>query len=240
MGANPLIELTAVVATTIAVCGVVPQLRRLIRTGDAAGVSLLAATVGAATETGWVLYSVQVGLWSAVPESALMVVTNIALAMTVVRTGTPIGRSLRAAIAWLVVIAIVTIAGGMVALGALLPLAYAGQVAPAIWCAYRTWSPSGVASATWVLIGLESALWAAYGVAHGDLAITMLAGVGLAAAALILLRKFTTRHRGAHAWEAVTHHDLLGGQPSLASISARHLTVLTEPALSGRACAKGR
>lgn len=196
-----MIELTALLATSLAAFGVVPQLWRLAGTGDAAGVSLIAATLGVATEAGWVFYTVQGGLWSAVPESVLMLITNVALAKALVRTGAPIGRSLRAAIAWLALLAVVALAGGILALGMMLPIGYAVQVAPAIWCAYRTWSPSGIAAATWVLIGLESALWGAYGAAHGDPAIIMLAGVGLAAAASIILRKVTTRHRGCCGFE---------------------------------------
>jgi hypothetical protein len=130
------------------------------------------------------------------------------LAKALVRAGTPIGRTLPAAIGWVAVLAFVSLAGGAVALGLLLPLAYAVQVTPAIWCAYRTWSPSGIAAATWVLIGLESALWAVYGLARHDPAITMLAGVGLAAATAIILRKLTTRSRGGQEFEAAPHESL--------------------------------
>ena len=67
--------------------------------------------------------------------------------------------------------------------------------APSIWTAYRTHAPSGVAAATWALIGLEAALWGVYGIVHGDPAISAFAVIGSVAAAAILGRKFTTRHR---------------------------------------------
>lgn len=207
-----MIELTAIVATSLAVFGVVPQLWRLVGTGDPAGVSLVAVALGAATEVGWVFYTVQGGLWAAVPESVLMLITNVALARALVRAGTPVGRTLCAAMAWLVLLTSVAFVGGTVALGMLLPLAYAVQVAPAIWCAYRTWSPSGIAAATWVMIGFESALWGAYGVSRHDPAITMLAGIGLAAAASIVLRKVTTRGRGRPTF-AVGRHEPLSALP---------------------------
>lgn len=207
------VELAAVTATILAAVGVAPQLRRLVRTGDASGVSLAAAALGVSTEVGWVFYTVQERLWSAVPGAVLMVVTNLALAIVIRRQGTPAGGALLASACWSIVLAVVTVAGGRAVLGALLPLAYAVQVVPAIWAAYRTWSPSGVAAARWVLIGIESVLSGAYGLAHDDHALTALGGVGLAAAAAILVRKVVTRDRAGDPAVGVASERLLGWSP---------------------------
>jgi uncharacterized protein with PQ loop repeat len=182
------VELAAALATILAAVGVVPQLARLVRTGDVNGVSLAAAILGATTEAGWVFYTVEARLWSAVPVAVIMVAANLALATTIQRHGTRIRGPLLAAACWSVVLVAVTAVGGRAALGALLPLAYAVQVVPAIWAVYRTAAPSGVASARWVLIGIESALWGVYGIVHGDRALTALSAVGLVAAAAILAR----------------------------------------------------
>jgi uncharacterized protein with PQ loop repeat len=195
VGGQDLIELTAIGATILAAIGAAPQLVRLLRTGDGAGVSLTAATVGCATEVGWVFYTVQGRLWSAVPVSVLMVVSNVALTVAVARAGAPIKRPVLAATAALVSLAAVTVTCGPLALGMLLPLAYAAQVAPAIWCAYTTWSPSGVAAARWALIAVESTLWGVYGVALDDPALTFLGAIGVSAASSILVRKLATRCR---------------------------------------------
>ena len=69
------------------------------------------------------------------------------------------------------------------AIAALLGFAYAVQVTPAVWCAYRTRTPVGVARATWLLLALESALWSIYGAAHSDPAMLTFAAVGLTASA---------------------------------------------------------
>lgn len=191
-----IVELLAVGATALAAIGVVPQLSRLARTGDITGLSATAATVGSATELGWVVYTVDGRLWSAVPESVLMVFTNVALVVAVVRAGGPIGRSLGVATAWLAVLAAVAVTGGPAVLGPLLPLAYVGQVSPAVWSVYRVPSPTGVAVVTWVVIGVESALWGTYSLARGDAALSSLGAVGVVAAAAIVARATGTRHLG--------------------------------------------
>jgi hypothetical protein len=92
-------------------------------------------------------------------------------------------------------LAAVALLGGALALATMLPLAYAVQVAPSVWSAYRAYTPTGIAAATWVLVGFEALLWGLYGWAHDDPATRMFAVVGSLAAAAILARKLATRRR---------------------------------------------
>ena len=85
-------EAAALIATALALVGAVPQLRRLAVTGDANGVSLTNATLGVGSELGWVAYTLQGSLWSAIPEAALMAVTNVLLARALMRAGVSIAR----------------------------------------------------------------------------------------------------------------------------------------------------
>lgn len=188
-------DIAVMSATVVAVVALVPQLVRLRRTGDASGVSLAWATIGAVTNVAWVAYMVSAELWAALPSAAAMAVLYALLAVVIVRTGVPLRRPLLAAAAWGVVLLAVTVVAGWSVLGIVLGVAYAVQVAPSVWAAYRTWAPRGIAPATWACTLLESALWGLYGVAERDAALVLFAITGTTAAVAILARWAATRHR---------------------------------------------
>jgi hypothetical protein len=193
-------ELAALIATGLALAGAWPQLRRLARTGDTNGVSLANATLAIGSELGWLSYTLHGSLWSAAPESALMALTHVLLAVVLVRAGVPLARPLAAAVAWSAILVAATTIGGWVLLGAMLPIAYGVQVAPAVWCAYRTHSPSGIAVGTWLLILVECVLWGVYGGVQHDPALTMLAALGGSSSLAIVVRVLATRDRTAPLW----------------------------------------
>ena len=85
-------------------------------------------------------------------------------------------------------LAAAAVTGGSTAIAAVLAIAFAVQVTPAVWSVYRTASPTGVARVTWVLVGVESLLWGAYGLGHGDPANISFGVVGALAAVAILAR----------------------------------------------------
>jgi hypothetical protein len=182
------IDLAAGTATVLAFAGAFPQVVRLRRTGDIAGVSLAGATIGTATETAWVAYTVHGRLWSAVPMPLLMVFANAVLARAIVRAGADPLRAIVTALTWSVALFAVASTDGWSTLGLLLAFAYAVQVGPCVCAAYAASSPTGVAAARWVALLGESALWGWYGVACGDVAFSMFAVVGALAALAILLR----------------------------------------------------
>ena len=147
MDRSTTLELAAVAATVLAAIGVVPQLRRLLQSGDVAGLSLSFATLGMASELAWVGYTLHGRLWSAVLEPVLMTMTNATLAVVMVRAGMSPWRGCITGLLWGGALASAAVLFGVTALAALLPLAYAVQVTPSIWSAYRACSPSGVAAA---------------------------------------------------------------------------------------------
>ena len=185
-------ELAALVATALAAVGALPQLHRIVRRGDRRGVSLTSAAIGIGTETAWFGYAAVTELWSALPEAALMGLSNIVLAVVLVRRGAPLGIAVAAAIAWLATLAAIGVIGGPVGVGLVLGAAYAVQVAPAVWTAWRTAAPTGVAAATWAMAGVEGILWGAYGLHHADPAMLTFAVTATLAAATILTRKAIT------------------------------------------------
>jgi uncharacterized protein with PQ loop repeat len=191
-------ELAAILATVVAAVAAVPQLRRVVVGADGLGVSLSAALLGVVNETVWIAYAVHEHLWAALPEAVLMATSNVVLVVWLLRAGAGGShRAARAAGLWAAVLATVVVVGGTHALALALGAAYAVQVAPAVWTAWRTPSPSGVAGATWTMILVESSLWMFYGLHHDDPATTALGVVGIVAGTAMVARKGVTRRRRA-------------------------------------------
>lgn len=220
-------ELAAILATTLAAIAVVPQLRRVIVAGDGRGVSLTSAVLGVATEVAWVGYTTASDLWSALPESVLMTVSNAVLAVALVRRGARAASAAIAGIVWSALLVGVVVWGGVGGLAIVLAGAYAVQVGPAVWTVWRTSSPSGVAAATWVMIGIEGLLWGVYGMHHGDPATVWLAVIAVVAATATLTAKALRGggqqpQRGAGQGETEPHRATHEAPPAMAPAGLHH------------------
>ena len=185
--------LAAVVATLVSMSCTWPQLARIRRTGDIAGVSATAAALTVSSELGWTLYLGGEGLWAAVPEGVFTIGANVALVVALSRSGASTadrrrGRGLVAGVpcsepaGWEVPTAI----------AALLGFAYVVQLTPAVVKAWRTWRPSGIATGTWTLRLIESVLWGTYGFARDDPPLIVLGILGVVESTAILVRMFVT------------------------------------------------
>ncbi len=182
-------ELAAALATLLATVASIPQLHRVGRAGDGRGVSVTSAMLGIGSEVAWLRYATQAELWSAVPEAGVMAMANTVLVIALLRRGASVRHALPAGLAWLGALATITVVGGPAALGAVLGVTYAVQIAPAVWTVWRTASPSGVVASTWVMIGLEGVLWGVYGLHHEDPAVLTFAVTATLAAVATLARK---------------------------------------------------
>ena len=187
--------LAAVIATLLSMSCTWPQLARVRRTGDIAGVSITAAALTVSSELGWTLYLGGQGLWAAVPEGMFTIAANVLLVVALTRCGASGRLSVVAAVSWLAVLLGASLVGGPQALAALLGFAYLIQLAPAVVEAWRTWKPSGIAAETWALRLIEAALWGAYGYASGDPPLIFLGILGMAESTAILVRVAVTRNR---------------------------------------------
>lgn len=118
-----------------------------------------------------------------------------ALALTI-RRHASIDRHRMASIAgWVLLLVAATALAGRAEVGTLLSVAFAVQVAPASWVAYRSPRLTGVAVGTWLLVAGELACWGVYGV-HRHVPRLMTMGViGTTAAVLMLARVHATRTR---------------------------------------------
>ncbi|MDX1449523.1 MAG: hypothetical protein R3246_10735 [Acidimicrobiia bacterium] len=187
-----LANLSVIAATVMAWWSLIPQIRKLIRTGDAAGVSGTWPAIGLVSNAGWTAYLVSQQLWAAVPSTSVMVFFYVVVIRAVHKTGAPIRGAIVRGIYSVGVLGVTFALGSWHALGLVLGWAYVPQLAPAVWSAYRSPDPSGVSSGTWALIGVEAALWVVYGVLLGDTPVVIFGSVGVVASILILARVWAT------------------------------------------------
>jgi len=94
---------------------------------------------------------------------------------------------------WAAMLVTAYLVAGRTGLGALLTAAFAVQVTPSIWTAYRTPRPTGVSSGTWVLILGELSCWLTFGLYQSDPRLIALGITGVTASTLMLARLHRTR-----------------------------------------------
>ena len=185
-------ELLAWSATLLAVAGVVPQVRRLARCRDLAGVSVLGPMIGLVSELTWTAYLLDAELWAAAVGPVMMLATNAALLVAALRAGGRFGGAMAAAALWGIGMTVIGLAGGRATVGTALGVAYAIQVGPCVWSAYRTAAPTGMATTAWLAHLGEGVLWAAYGASRGEHAL-VLVGLVESGAALAILTRIAVR-----------------------------------------------
>jgi uncharacterized protein with PQ loop repeat len=188
-----LLDLAPLLAAALAIPQFLPQLIKVRRSGDASGVSLSWAVLTSVNNAAWLVYFTLSGLWTALVPAVSATVLAGLLASSI-RRQVPIERRWAAAIAgWALLLVAATVAAGRAGLGTLLSVAFAVQVAPAIWVAYRSPRLSGVAVGTWLLVAGELTCWGVYGVHRHDPRLVTMGVIGVIAAALMLTRVHFTR-----------------------------------------------
>lgn len=190
-------QVLAVSASFLAATFLIPQIVRLVRTGDTSGVSLTWALFGVITNLSWVCYLVNEGLWMAAFAPALAVCTYAILVVVLARRGaTPHWGW---CLAYSAVLLTAALAGNVV-LGSLLVVAPAVQLTPELTAVYLHPCPHGVAEATWWLCAAEAVCWGAYGLLMGDGALVGYGMVTSVGSLMIVARSRSTRG-GARALE---------------------------------------
>ncbi|HSJ26677.1 MAG TPA: PQ-loop domain-containing transporter [Acidimicrobiia bacterium] len=185
-----------VLATIIAWWSLIPQIRKLLRTADATGVSITWPVIGLISNAAWSAYLASQGLWPAVPSTVVMVFFYVAVIRALRRTGAPLGAALFRGVLATALLTTVFALGSWPILGLVLGWAYVPQLAPAVWAVYRIRRPTGVAVGTWTLIGVEAALWTLYGALLDDTPVVVFGGVGIVAAVWVVVRVAATVGRG--------------------------------------------
>jgi hypothetical protein len=165
-----------------------PQLIKLRRTHDTAGVSWPWATLTSVNNAAWFVYFALSTYWAALVPSSSVTLLAGALATMLARRGQAKARPAILIGAWAALLAAAFTVAGRTGLGTLLTAAFVLQVTPSIWTAYRTARPTGTSQGTWILIFGELSCWTTFGVHKSDPRLIILGFTGVAASLLMLTR----------------------------------------------------
>lgn len=175
-------------AAMFAVPQFVPQLARLRRTGDTAGVSWTWAALTSVNNGAWTGYFALSRLWTAlVPSVSATLLAGILAIMLARRDGLP-ARAAAATSTWAAVLGIAGGLFGRAGLGIALTASFILQTSPSVWQAYRSERISGVSRGTWLLIFGELLCWGIFGTYESDPRLMILGWTGVAASLLVLAR----------------------------------------------------
>jgi uncharacterized protein with PQ loop repeat len=190
------LEYAPMAATAFAVPEFLPQIRRLWATHDTVGVSWSWAALTGLNNAAWLAYFTLERYWTALAPSSSATFLAGTLAVLLTSRGRPKPRLAVLIGTWAAMLITAYLIAGRVGLGVLLTAAFAVQVAPSIWTAYRTARPTGISSGTWLLIGGELSCWLAFGLYRSDPRLIILGVTGLTASTLMLARIRQTSRRG--------------------------------------------
>ena len=192
-----LLDLAPLAAAVVAVPEFLPQLVKVRRSRDASGVSMSWAVLTSTNNGAWTMYFALSGFWTALVPSVSATLLAGALAFAIRRHTSIDGRRVGLIAGWVVLLVAATAVVGRAGLGTLLSVAFAVQVAPAIWVAYGSPRLTGVAVGTWLLVAGKLACWRAYGVHRHDPRLMTMGIIGITAAVLMHARVHATRIRPA-------------------------------------------
>jgi len=185
------LDYAPIAATAFAVPQFLPQILKVRATRDTAGVSWAWATLTCLNNAAWIAYFALEHYWTAlVPSSSATALAGTLAIILLSVKGRPRLRPAAATsiAAWAALLIAAYLVLGRTGLGALLTAAFAVQVAPSIWTAYRTERPTGVSAGTWLLILGELSCWLTFGLYKSDPRLITLGLTGLTASALMLAR----------------------------------------------------
>lgn len=186
---NAVFNSLPLVATVLAVPQFLPQLARLRRTGQMAGVSWSWAALTSINNAAWFGYFALSRFWTALVPAFWATVLAGGLAMMLARRGAGIPRRPAAlAVVWAALLTLAAGLFGRAGLGTALTAAFLLQVTPSVWTAFRAEATTGIAAGTWLLIFGELACWGVFGVYESDPRLIVLGATGVAASLLILAR----------------------------------------------------
>jgi hypothetical protein len=181
-----------VLAAGFAVPQFVPQILKLRRTNDTAGLSTPWALLTGINNGAWFGYFAASRYWFALLPASSAALLGGGLGIMLSRRQGITARSKVVIGAWIIVLAAAASLDRRL-LGATLTSAFLVQVIPAVTTAYRTRHPTGIARGTWLLVLGELSCWVAFGAAQHDGPLIALGTTGVISGLLMLNRTRTTR-----------------------------------------------
>lgn len=205
-----LVEYAPIAAAAFAVPQFLPQIRRVVGSGEAAGVSWAWAALTSVNNAAWFAYFLTSAYWTALVPAASASILAGTLAVVVAHRARTSPRVAAGVVAWSSLLAVGFILAGVEGLGSLLTGAFVVQVSPSIWTAYRTEHPTGISRGTWLLVFGELTCWFSYGLYRADPRLLVLGATGIVASVLMLartLRRPTVPKRVIRDRHAARDHD---------------------------------
>ncbi|MGF1617070.1 MAG: PQ-loop domain-containing transporter [Acidimicrobiia bacterium] len=190
-----LANIAVILATISTVAFLLPQIVKLVRSGDSDGVSTTWPALGFVINAGWCIYLIAQALWVAVFAPFFTFLAYGVTMWALLRTGRDLSTSYLRGVVATTLLTAVAIIGGWEVLGVFLGISYGVVITPSIWTAYRTSIPSGISALTWWIGLVEALLWGYYGWFHSDRGIVTFMVVGVIGSGLMLIRFYTTRSR---------------------------------------------
>jgi hypothetical protein len=185
------IALLPVLAAGFAVPQFVPQILKLRRTNDIAGLSTPWALLTGINNAAWFGYFAASRYWLALLPSSSAALLAGSLGVMLSRRRRVTLRHRVTIGTWIMVLGAAASIDRRL-LGATLTGAFLVQVLPAVATAYRTRHPTGIARGTWLLILGEVSCWALFGAAKHDGPLIILGTTGVISSLLMLNRTRTT------------------------------------------------
>lgn len=189
-----MLDFLPIAAAVFGIPQYLPQILKLRRTGDTAGVSWSWATLTSINNAAWFGYFMASGYWTAsLPSTAASVLAGT-VSVLLVRPGAVNRRAIAWICAWAGLLLAATVLGGRIGLGTLLAAASIVQVTPSLWTAYRTAHPTGISQGTWALVFGELSCWLTFGLWKTDPRLITLGATGVLASLLMLARARRAGH----------------------------------------------
>ena len=185
------ITVLPVVAAGFAIPQFVPQILKLRRTNDAAGLSALWALLTGINNVAWFGYFAASHYWFALITATSAALLGGCLGIMLKRRRPITRRGWMTIGAWTAVLGVAASLDRRL-LGTALTGAFLIQVIPAVTTAYRTRHPTGISRGTWRLMLAELSCWATFGAAKRDGPLIILGTTGVISALLMLNRARTT------------------------------------------------
>ncbi len=193
-------QIVPLLATGFAVPQLLPQLFRSARSADPSGVSATWAALTAVSNVAWLTYFVSTGLVSAAVPTSISAVLAACIVVVLARLGVSVRWAATMALGWGALLALAHLAGGPLALGSVLGVAFVLQVVPSVRQAWTSPRATGVSRPTWMLIAAEVTCWGTIGLVDGRPPLIFLFTTGVTASMVML---WLTRPSGPRAGNGI-------------------------------------
>ncbi|MGV1037440.1 MAG: hypothetical protein ACOYD0_10515 [Candidatus Nanopelagicales bacterium] len=188
---NSLVAATFGLAMLVSTVGFpLPQMVRLLRTGEVAGVSFAAVLNCAISDTAWTVLALQIGDGWLIVGFAVAVPGSLVSAIYMWRkSGGTVSWFLPAC--WLAILVAAAVADYLAQIpifDSVVSFSLLWLVLPALWLAWRSSNVSGIDFRSWYALATQGLLCVGYGVFAGQTVSTIFGTVGVVGATLILTR----------------------------------------------------